>query len=592
MSDLVLTLNQLAEASLLRRVLSEAEPAYKFRHTLDQETAYHSLLRKDRERIHKVVGLAIERDSPDDVGALAPVLAEHFSVGGDDQRALKYYMLAGDEATRVYAHTEALTYYQRALEIAEELAVGGETLRKLYLRRGRTLELSGDYEAALANYRQLEAFGKGQGDISLELAGLTRQTTLLVAPSAVADPKAGEELAFKLLELATSAGDQEAEARGRWSLLLANIYGGRIERAIGEGEKALELATKLGLHELEAYILNDLSGPYMLYGAPERARAVLDSAIGIWQRIDNLPMLVDSLGNLNSSLIYSGEYDRALENSRQAGEIADRIGNLWAKAFSLFLVELVHFERGDFEQSISTCDNQILWGKQAGFKIPEVYSNAFKAWIYAYLGAFELTEPCLRDAAQVAPQLGEMWALMPACMSVLVNLKKGELKASDAAFLEQAFGEETYRGLMNSPVGPYWWLADGENALARGRFASGIENLTKVVSREQASEFHLLISDVFELMARLHRAAGDRQAAHEALDKAEAEATLLASRRMLWVIRAERALWLEEDGDIAGAAEERQRARPDFEYIATHLSQESLRTTFLQSAWVQRLRLG
>ena len=65
-----------------------------------------------------MVGQVIEHD-PTEATALAPMLAKHFSVGGDDQRALKYYMLAGDEATRVYAHTEALTYYQSALGAAE-----------------------------------------------------------------------------------------------------------------------------------------------------------------------------------------------------------------------------------------------------------------------------------------------------------------------------------------------------------------------------------------------------------------------------------------------------------------------------------------
>lgn len=592
MNDLRGTLDRLVSASLLRKVLTEADPAYKFRHTLDQQTAYHSLLRKDRELIHKVVGLSIERDTNADVGILAPVLAEHFSVAGDDQRALKYYMMAGDEATRVYAHTEAIAYYQKALATAEEAKVAGEILRELYLRRGRTLELSGDYQAALENYRRLEHLGKTQGDISLELAGLTRQTILLVAPSAVADPKAGEELAMKLLELAASAEDREAEARGHWSLLLASIYSGRMERAIAEGKKALKLARELGLDELEAYILNDMAGPYMLMGGPDQARAVLDSAIEIWQRIGNLPMLVDSLGNLNSSLIYSGEFDRALENSKQAGEIADRIDNPWAKAFSLFLIELVHAEQGNLDQAMSTCEKQIRWGKQAGFKIPEVYSNAFMAWIYAYLGAFEQAEPCLEESAKVGPQLGEMWGLLPVCMSILVNLKKGELKDSDSAILDQAVDEETNRGLMNSPVGPYWWLTRGENALARGRLDSGIESLIVVVERERASDFHVMLADVFELLARLHRAAGDRQAAYKALDQAEQEAAFLSSRRMRWVIHAERALWMEKDGDAVAAAAERQRAQPDFEYVANHLGDESLRKTFIESAWVQGLRLG
>jgi len=98
MKRLGATLTKLAEIGLLRRVLSETEFAYKFRHTLDQQTAYHSLLRKDREEIHKVIGLVIERVTPDEVETLAPVLADHFSVGGDDQAAYEALDHGEDEA--------------------------------------------------------------------------------------------------------------------------------------------------------------------------------------------------------------------------------------------------------------------------------------------------------------------------------------------------------------------------------------------------------------------------------------------------------------------------------------------------------------
>jgi predicted ATPase len=133
MNDLGSTLALLSAESLVRRVLTESGSVYKFRHTLDQQTAYHSLLRQDRERIHKVVGQVIERDPPEDLGALAPMLAEHFSVGGDEARAVKYFSLAGDEAARVYANAEALSYYQRAMIAAGRSGSDPEILRDLYL---------------------------------------------------------------------------------------------------------------------------------------------------------------------------------------------------------------------------------------------------------------------------------------------------------------------------------------------------------------------------------------------------------------------------------------------------------------------------
>lgn len=590
MRDLTSTLDRLADASLLRRVLSESELVFKFRHTLDQQTAYHSLLRKDREMIHKVVGQVIERD-PTEATALAPMLAKHFSVGGDDQRALKYYMLAGDEATRVYAHTEALTYYQSALGAAESLGVSGETIRELYLRRGRTLELSGDYEGAMDNYRRLESLGKSLNDVSLELAGLTRQTTLLVAPSAVSDPRAGVAMAKRLKGLAMEAGDKESEARARWSILLASLYDGNLEQAIAEGTKAQALARELGLEELEAFILNDISGPYMIRGQADRAKAALDRAIEIWRRLDNLPMLVDSLGNLNSFFIYAGDYERALQNSEQARAIADRIDNRWAQAFSLFLVEMIHAERGEIEKAISVCQEQIRLGREAGFRIPEVYSNAFQAWLLAFLGAYDRAFASLAPAAGAASHLGGMWADLPKCIEVFIRLGLGERGQADALVTDLEGTSNKLEAMMNSPVGPYWILAASENDLAQGRLESGLERLKAVVDRERKLNFHLLLVDVFELEARLYRALGDDPSAHDALDQAQAEAELVTSRRMAWVVHAERALWLEQDGEEARAASERAAAQSDFDYVVAHLGDSSLEMAFLGSERVKGLKM-
>jgi tetratricopeptide (TPR) repeat protein len=589
MSDLKGTLELLSSASLVRRVLTESGAEFKFRHTLDRETAYRSMLRRDREKIHKVVGETLESHPATQIEALAPVLAEHFSIGGDDRRAIKYFMLAGDEAARVYAHEEALDYYQSALTIGQENDVDRNTLCDLYLRQGRTLELSGEYPAAMETYQELEALGKRRGDVALELAALTRQATLLVAPSAVSDYEAGAALANRLLDLAVDAGDKEAQARAHWSLLLSRIYGGELQRGIVAGEKGLVLAKELGLEELQAYITNDLSGPYLMAGRLDRAWELLEEAIEIWRRLDNLPMLVDSLGNMNSGLIFKGLYDEALENSRQARQIADRIDNRWAKAFSLFMIELIHAERGDFDKAFATCADQIYWGRQAGFRIPEVYSNASQAWNYAYLGDFDRAEACLSEASTAAPRLGDMWTLLPSCIELLVNVKQHDVPDPETVSVFESLEPGAIAALTSSPVGPYWQLAICENDLGQGRYQQALERFSQAGALESESRIHVLAVDLFELLARIHRAMGDSQAAYEALDRGQAEAEFVNSRRMLWVVHAERALWLEADGQPEIAATERLKARPSFDYILNHVADESLRDSFVNAAWVRRL---
>lgn len=591
MTGIDASLRSLQAAGLIRPVFSETESSFAFRHSLSHQTAYTSLLRKDREGIHKVVGHVMERSLPEQLEALAHILAEHFNVGGEKAKALHYYQVAADEARRTYAHEEAILYYDTALEIAEQIGSQPDVIKAVFLQRGRTLELSSDYHEAMANYRRMERLGQETQDLGLELAGLTRQTTLLVAPSRVSDPQAGEKLARHCLELAERAGDREAEARAHWSLLLAGIYQGRVSESIVEGEKALGLVEGLGLDELKAFILNDLSSPYLIEGKIQQATELLESAIEIWQAHDNLPMLVDSMSNLTSSLVYLGQMDRALENSSRARRVADQIGNRWAQAFSLFMVELIHAERGNMGQALATCVEQIRLGQESGFKLPEVFSRSVQGWLLAYLGDFEQALALVSQAEEASHGIGGFWSELPKCIRVFTLARMG--RAEDGGLLKEAAslgpGDQWK---MTSPADPYCILSRAEAALARRRFEPGIENLRKLAALENLGGFHLLMSDVYELMARLQRAAGDKAAAYQSLGQALEEAELLGSRRMLWVIHAERALWLDEDGQIEDATQERTLARVDFAYVAEHIDDKELTQTFLNSARVKELRMA
>ena len=85
---------------------------YEFRHALTREAIYDGLLPGERRRIH----LAL---------AGGPDRAHHLYCAGDP-RALEAAVQAGLEVDAVYAHGEALTQYERALELwGEEEIVAG-----------------------------------------------------------------------------------------------------------------------------------------------------------------------------------------------------------------------------------------------------------------------------------------------------------------------------------------------------------------------------------------------------------------------------------------------------------------------------------
>src|SRR5919199_6007549 len=143
------------EGSQILRKSPEDDLAYLFKHALTQETAYQSLLLKTRREIHLRVAQCYEELYPEQLDKNAALLASHYAEAGDLARALHYEIRAAEGAARVYANSEAIEHYGHAIELARKTGAGGE-LARLYLRRGRELELGRRYEDALTTYRELE----------------------------------------------------------------------------------------------------------------------------------------------------------------------------------------------------------------------------------------------------------------------------------------------------------------------------------------------------------------------------------------------------------------------------------------------------
>ena len=165
-------LSTLQRAELIREASRVPELEYIFRHDLTREAAYNSILLRERRDFHKRVGEAVEELFDDRLEEQSHLLAHHFYEANDDHRAFKYCMMAGDEAARLYAHHEADSHYGRAIELIDRVAVSPEQRIRLYISRGRTLELTGEFDQALANYQELQDSAQETGDRTVELAAL------------------------------------------------------------------------------------------------------------------------------------------------------------------------------------------------------------------------------------------------------------------------------------------------------------------------------------------------------------------------------------------------------------------------------------
>jgi class 3 adenylate cyclase/tetratricopeptide (TPR) repeat protein len=110
-------LEYLKEIQLIKERKRMEELEYLFKHALAQEAAYESLLVQRRKELHKNVADSIEKVFNERLHEFYGILSYHYIHAEDWDKAEEYILKAGEEALKSSASSEALNYYQRAIEL-------------------------------------------------------------------------------------------------------------------------------------------------------------------------------------------------------------------------------------------------------------------------------------------------------------------------------------------------------------------------------------------------------------------------------------------------------------------------------------------
>jgi class 3 adenylate cyclase len=113
---------QLAEFIYEQPAMGDIE--YTFKHALTLEVAYNSVLAERRRRLHERAAQAIEALFSDRLEDHLSELARHYDRSGNAPKAVEYLGRAGARAAQQVAHTEAIGYFTKALELLRRLPDG------------------------------------------------------------------------------------------------------------------------------------------------------------------------------------------------------------------------------------------------------------------------------------------------------------------------------------------------------------------------------------------------------------------------------------------------------------------------------------
>jgi class 3 adenylate cyclase/tetratricopeptide (TPR) repeat protein len=110
------SLAQLVHAELIFRRGTPPNAEYTFKHALVQDAAYSTLLRSRRQQIHGRIAATMEGQFPEITAAQPAVVAQHCAEAGLTEKAIGYWLKAGQQAVARSAMKEAVAALQKGLE--------------------------------------------------------------------------------------------------------------------------------------------------------------------------------------------------------------------------------------------------------------------------------------------------------------------------------------------------------------------------------------------------------------------------------------------------------------------------------------------
>ena len=126
-ADLYRVLASLQAKEFLYEQPAFPEVEYIFKHALMQDVAYGTVLQEQRKALHEQIGQAMETRYKDNVDEHYGALAHHYRRSENIEKAILYLGLAGDQAARRSAYTDAIGHLNEAIVLLHRLP---ETLER------------------------------------------------------------------------------------------------------------------------------------------------------------------------------------------------------------------------------------------------------------------------------------------------------------------------------------------------------------------------------------------------------------------------------------------------------------------------------
>jgi tetratricopeptide (TPR) repeat protein len=356
-------MEKLLKTGLVKESVVRGEDIYCFADVIVRDVVHEEVSHLRHNKLHNSVGNTLEKVYDKNIEQHFGELAYHFLEGGNKDKALQYFMKAGEKAQKVYAHNEAFSYIQHALELLEEKGNNLEQKAEIIEKLGDLKAWMGEVDAGMEHWNRTLTLWNKLGN-KRNIAGLhTKMARWLWTVSGNKNEAAEHHRnALEILE-------KEPE-----SVELASLYedishmlwrtGTRAAEALSWAQKALELAERLGASEVLAWCYNDLGVLSGKSGDLEKASQYFRQGLRIALE-KNLVVLAGTFYN-NLCDLYGGrgEFQKLFETAKEGSELARKSGALYSVVWIDMMLGASYAFMGEMQKALSMAEDILALDKR------------------------------------------------------------------------------------------------------------------------------------------------------------------------------------------------------------------------------------
>jgi len=389
---------------LIKEKIIRGEDVYSFADIIVRDVVHEEVSHLRHKRLHSVVGCALEKVYAKKIDEHLGELAYHFLEGGDKDKALDYFLKAGEKAQKVYAHDEAFSYLQHALDLLEEKEGNLEEKVRIIERLADIKGWIGKIDACMEYWNKALTLWNQLGDkkniarLHAKMASWIWQFT------------GSRDLATEHHRTALEMLEKEPE-----SVELASLYedishmlwrSGSAE-AFSWAQKAFELAKRLGDPNVLAACYNDLGTLSLKSGELEKAAEYYEHGLKIALENNVVEYAITFYNNLCNLYWSMGELQKMFETAQKGSEFTKKVGSLYGLTWIDSILAESYAYLGELQKAVSIFEDLLALAKRIKYHVQISGAMSGFGACYQFLGEWDKSLQYLTEAHDIAKKIGE-----------------------------------------------------------------------------------------------------------------------------------------------------------------------------------------